>query len=62
LAHTGSKRTAHSAAHQDHVFSTYLTEGYRSIRKIPDEKSISKIAFLSFHFVVLYFELAGKNQ
>ena len=34
----------------------------RSIRKIPDEKSIFKIAFLSFHFVVLYFELAGKNQ
>jgi len=37
-----------TAAHQDHVFAIYLTEGHRSIGKIAKEKSTSKIAFLSF--------------
>jgi hypothetical protein len=37
-----------TAAHQDYVFAVYLTKDHRSIREIANEKSIPKIALLSF--------------
>jgi hypothetical protein len=43
-----------AAAHQDHVFAIYLPEGHRSIGKIANGESFSKIAFRFFRLCHIY--------